>query len=194
LTDFEFDDAGEPVFAAIKREMQTRMLEALQRVVEDIERSSDSDWTFPKPFTGYDPATKRVSTSLPYRVELVVLAELGKYPPRPERERFSGGVNLSAQERNRKRLDAASVCYTMSDRPGQVMVAPWLVSKVREAFAAAGVPTFETELRRVPLRLPRLTCEVPERLELEDSYKIAFYGRNGPALYNPTAFAKVDLV
>ncbi len=67
----------------------------------------------------------------PGHTKIVEIPELGKYPPRLERERFSGGVNLSAQARNRRRMEEARVFYTFE---GKILMAPWLAKQFREAL------------------------------------------------------------
>ncbi len=68
----------------------------------------------------------------PGLAQIVEMPALGKHPPRLERERFSGGVNLSAQERNRKRMEEARVFYTFE---GKILMAPWLAKQFWEECA-----------------------------------------------------------
>lgn len=70
----------------------------------------------------------------PLGVELRAIPCLGG-PPRFEPERFSGGVNISAQERNQKRRKEAYRLYSLSDMPGVVFGAPWLIEEIRKAAA-----------------------------------------------------------
>jgi hypothetical protein len=72
------------------------------------------------------------------RVEVIPVSFLGKYPPRLERERFSGGVNLSAQERNRKTMSDARKAYSFTADPFKVYCAPWLLAEVRAKLQKAG--------------------------------------------------------
>jgi hypothetical protein len=57
--------------------------------------------------------------------------------PKLERERFSGGVNLSAQERNWARLRDARKVYVLHESR-EVVAAPWVVEEIREAIEALG--------------------------------------------------------
>jgi len=69
--------------------------------------------------------------ALPPGVELRASRYLGTSgPPTLEPERFSGGVNLSAAERNRKRVDEAYRLYGVATMPGVLFGAPWLVALI----------------------------------------------------------------
>lgn len=56
-------------------------------------------------------------------------------PPKPERERGSGYVNLSAIERNRERMDLASRVYVM-DQDRVIVVPSWLRHQFEKAVSA----------------------------------------------------------
>lgn len=43
-----------------------------------------------------------------------------------ERERFSGGLNVSARERNERRMREACKVFTVASVPGKLFVAPWV--------------------------------------------------------------------
>lgn len=56
--------------------------------------------------------------------------------PRLERDTFSGGVNLSARERNHKRLGDACRVYQVASVPGRLIVAPWVYELIQAGLGA----------------------------------------------------------
>lgn len=54
--------------------------------------------------------------------------------PRLERATFSGGVNISASERNKRRVDEAMRVYGFSDNPGVLFCSPWVAGLLRAAI------------------------------------------------------------
>lgn len=53
-------------------------------------------------------------------------------PPRLEPETFSGGVNLSARERNAARIKDAARVYGLASMPGLIFCSPWVASLIRK--------------------------------------------------------------
>ena len=67
--------------------------------------------------------------------ELVVSRYMAPEPAL-EREYFSGGVNLSASERNRKRLGETCKVYSVVSMPSKLFCAPWVHSLIMAGMAS----------------------------------------------------------
>lgn len=72
----------------------------------------------------------------PPGIEIRPIPSLGK-KPRRERERFSGGVNVSAQKRNAEALSIRSVFYQIEGMPQVIFCAPWVAELVAKAASGA---------------------------------------------------------
>ncbi len=70
-------------------------------------------------------------------------------PPRYERARFSGGINISANERNSTRVDEALRVYGYANQPGKLFCAPWIARLLRAA-AAGQIPGIDLDGNIIP--------------------------------------------
>lgn len=79
--------------------------------------------------------------------------------PRLEKTRFSGGVNLSASQRNQKRIDEAMVVYGLTTMPGILFCSPWVAGLLREAFVGK-VPGVDARTGMVTTQDPRFKMSI----------------------------------